>query len=196
MDWLDDPDSKVRCMTFSSVKMMKAFHSSDPPLIQLDTTFELEEARYKLFAAVYLNPVTNKSEVAFMSLMCDETNQTMEFAISRLKQICLRSSLIFVVDKDFGQLGVLSTIFPDARILLCIFHAIKFMRTLIASAPVVVEKKKEILDQFRVVLYSSKEEVVKKEDAKLVKICGGVTVKTGNDQTCIAAYCIRNWRSY
>ena len=125
VDWLDDPDGKVRCMTFASVKMVNAFHSSDPPLIQLDTTFELEEARYKLFAAVYLNSVTNKSEVAFMSLMCDETNQMMEFAISRLKNICLRSSLIFVVDKDFGQLGVLSSIFPDASILLCIFHAIK-----------------------------------------------------------------------
>ena len=33
VDWLDDPDGEVRCMTFASVKMVNAFHSSDPPLI-------------------------------------------------------------------------------------------------------------------------------------------------------------------
>ena len=143
-------------MTFSSSKMLKAFHSSDPQLIQLGTTFELEEARYKLMAAVYLNPTTNKSEVAFMALMCDEINQTVEFALSRFKHVCVHYTLVFIVDKDFGQLSVLRSIFPKARVLLRCFHAIKFMRILIASAPAVVEKKKEILDQFKAVLYRCK----------------------------------------
>ena len=194
-DWLDDPDGSVRCLTFTSAKMLKAFQSSDPPLVQLDTTFELEEARYKLMAAVYLNSTTNKSEVAFMALMCDETNQTMDFAISRLKLICLRYTLVFIVDKDFGQLSVLTSLFPEARVLLCHFHAIKFMRTLIASAPILVEKKKNILLQFKTLLYSNTEEIYKKEEAKFIRTCRTVTVKSGQSQVSLADYYVRNWQS-
>ena len=146
-------------------------------------------------AAVYLNPTTNKSEVAFMALMCDECNATVEFALKKFKQICLRGTLIFVVDKDFGQLGVLYAVFPHARVLLCIFHAIKFLRTLFASAPVLKEKKEELLDQFRAVLYSNTEEVFNEEDKKFVKACENVTVKTGKNYDDLAEYYTRNWRS-
>ena len=140
VDWEEDPDGTLKCMAFASSKMKEALRTSDPPLIQLDTTFEVEEARYKLMAAVYINPTTNKSEVGFMALMCDETQSSMEFALKSFRKLCLRPVMIFIVDKDFGQISVLNDIFPGSRILLCQFHAIKFIRTLIASAPVVVEK--------------------------------------------------------
>ena len=195
VDWLDDPDGTVRCMTFASNTMISAYHASDPPVIQLDTTFEVEEARYKLMAAVYLNPTTNKSEVSFMALMCDETNETMNFALSRFKTISLHSNLIFIVDKDFGQLAVLSSLFPDARILLCIFHAIKFMKTLIASAPVLVSTKMKLVDQFKTVLYSNTEEIFKVQDRKFLRICGRITVTTGKKQSPLADYYIRNWQA-
>ena len=181
-------------MTLSSLKMKNAFRSSDPPLIQVDTTFEIEAARYKVMAAVYLNPTTNKSELTFLALMCDETNETVEFALKAFKKICLRFTLIFMVDKDFGQILVLNSVFPGSRILLCNFHAIKFMRTLIASAPIVVETKTEILTQFKKVLYANTEDMFKVEDKKFVKICGAITVKTGKNQSSLAEYYIRNWR--
>ena len=69
VDWEEDPDGTLKCMAFASRKMKEASRTSDPPLIQLDTTFEVEEARYKLMAAVYINPTTNKSEVGFMAVL-------------------------------------------------------------------------------------------------------------------------------
>ena len=126
-------------------------------MVQLDTTIEIEATWYKLMAIVYLNMTTNKSEIAFMELMCDETNTTVECALRCLKSMCLHEDLIFIVDKDFGQLSVLRKLFPGATVLLCIFHAIKFFKTLIATAPEVVEKKSAILKQFRTVLYSHSE---------------------------------------
>ena len=80
VDWQEDPDGSIRCITFSSNKMKNAFRSSDTPLVQLDTTFSVEKARYKVMAVVYLNSATNKSEVAFMALMSDETKPNVEFA--------------------------------------------------------------------------------------------------------------------
>ena len=68
------------------------------------------------------------------------------------------------------------------------------MKSLVASAPVVVGKKEEILRQFRSVLYSNTEEVFKVEDGKFVELCGDITVKTGSNQDSLADYYIRNWR--
>ena len=90
-------------MTFCSNKMKKAFRSTDTPLVQLDNTFDLEKDRYKVMAVVYLNPDTNKTEVAFMALLCDETKSNVEFALQAFKKICIRYDLIFMVDKDFGH---------------------------------------------------------------------------------------------
>ena len=91
VDWEEDPDGTVRCMTFASNKMKNAFRSSGVPLVQLDTTFEMEKARYKVLATVYLNPTTNKSEVAFLALLCDESKPNVEylrFPLSR-KSVCV-----------------------------------------------------------------------------------------------------------
>ena len=99
-----------------SYKMINAFKTSNPPLVQLYTTFELEAARYKVLAKVYLNPTSNKSEIAFMALVCDETNENIVFTLTVFKQICVQTDLIFIVDKDFGQLAVLRKVFPDSVI--------------------------------------------------------------------------------
>ena len=193
VNWLDDPDGTVRCMAIYSSKMKNAFHSSDPPLVQLDTTFEIEASRYKLMAVVYLNPTTNKSEVAFMALMCDETTDTVDYALKCFKSLCLRQKLIFIVDKDFGQLAVLSKLFPGATILLCIFHAIKFIKTLVATAPVFVERKTAILKQFRTVLYSNTEADMCKNIDDFLNLVEGVEVKTGDKLTSLKEYFKRNW---
>ena len=195
VDWQEDPDGTVRCMTFSSNKMKNAFKSSDAPLVQLDTTFDMEKARYKVLAVVYLNPATNKSEVAFMALLCDESKPNVEFALQTFKKICLRYDLIFIVDKDFGQLEVLNSVFPTALVLLCVFHVIKFMKSLIASAPVVVDVKKDLLLQFRRIIYANSEDIFKTEDQKFVELAAGVTVKAGDKQVSLVEYYIRNWRS-
>ena len=172
------------------------FRSRTPlPLVQLDTTFEIESARYKLMAVVYLNPTTNKSEVAFMALMCDEVYATVEFALKTFKSFCSRNDLIFIVDKDFGQISALNKIFPESTVLLCIFHAIKFIKTLIATAPIVVERKQAILLQFRKVLYSQTETDLYKHNEDLLKISNGVMVKTGSGEglTSFSEYYNRNW---
>ena len=178
VDWQEDPDGTVRCMTFSSNKMKNAFKSSDAPLVQLDTTFDMEKARYKVLAVVYLNPATNKSEVAFMALLCDESKPNVEFALQTFKKICLRYDLIFIVDKDFGQLEVLNSVFPTALVLLCVFHVIKFMKSLIASAPVVVDVKKDLP-----LVLQSKLETSKFPWSSITFVTGGVFRRCGSGIT-------------
>ena len=52
-------------MFLSTRNMKSAMRSSDPTVVQMDTTFEVDKARYKLAAFCCLNIVTNKTEVGF-----------------------------------------------------------------------------------------------------------------------------------
>jgi hypothetical protein len=59
-----------------------------------------------IFAVGYLNPTTNKSKLAFLALVCDETKPKIEFALKAFKKIYLKDELIFTFDKIFGQLNI------------------------------------------------------------------------------------------
>ena len=88
-----------------------------------------------------MNLTTNKSEIGALAYTADETACSLDFIFRNFKKICETTKKLFIVDKDFTQLASIRKNFSDAIILLCQFHALKFMRTLIASVTVTVEKK-------------------------------------------------------
>ncbi|KAE8982033.1 hypothetical protein PR003_g19989 [Phytophthora rubi] len=40
---------------------------------------------------------------------------------------------VIIVDKDFGEISLLRAAFPGARILLCVFHVVKYLRVEVAK---------------------------------------------------------------
>ena len=69
VDWESDPDGTIKTLFITSHKMKKAFRCINPPAVQLDTSFNFERAHYKVAAIAYLDPNTNKSEIAAFSMM-------------------------------------------------------------------------------------------------------------------------------
>ena len=134
IEWELDPDGTVKCISLCSSKMKNAYKTSDPPLVQVDTTFNIESAQYKVMAVVYLNPTTDKSELAHISILSDESKPNIEFAIRSFKKICNREDLVFIVDKDFNQINVIKNEFSKAIVLLCNFHTLKWMKSIFATA--------------------------------------------------------------
>ena len=58
------------------------------------------------------------------------------------RRICTRDDYIFMVDKDFTNIDSLKEVLPqNLAILLCIFHVLKYVKSLFATAPVKVKKK-------------------------------------------------------
>ena len=55
----------------------------------------------------------------------------------------------------------IKTSFANPNVLLCNFHALKFIRTLVSTAVTTVEIKALIFDKFKNVLYSNTEEIYK-----------------------------------
>lgn len=177
--WSNDSSGQVNVIFLSSSKMLSAMRSSNPPLIQVDTSFDIDKARYKIAAFCYLNPTTNKTEIGAVALLADESAKNLDFIFEKFAEICVHHQLIFIVDKDFHQLDSIKRNFPEAILLLCRFHCLKYMHGLFATALLTVEQKQELNAQFKTMLYSRTEEIFRIENSKFptkigkpVQACG------------------------
>ena len=98
----------------------------NPRVIQVDTSFQFDNAQYKVSAVCYLNPTTNKSEIASLSFISEESKENLKFVFSNFKSMSLHDPTVIIVDKDFNEITVLKSVLCIATILLCTFHIIKF----------------------------------------------------------------------
>ena len=69
----EDPDGTVSTIFISTHKTKSAFVKSTPTVIQVDTSFGFDTARYEVLAFCYLNPRTKKSEIAAISFTSNES---------------------------------------------------------------------------------------------------------------------------
>ena len=188
VEWELDPDETVKCLFITSKKMKSAFRNTNPPVIQMDTSFNMDKAQYKVAAMCYLDPNTCKTEIAAISLLSQETASSFEFILKIFATICIRQDVVFLVDKDFTEVSTLKKVFPSSIVLLCIFHALKFICTLVSSALARTDKKGEIFDQFKKVLYSRSVEIFEKENKVFVDTIKTVEVKAGDKYVMLDDY--------
>ena len=84
VDWKSDPDGTVSALFITTKTQKSALLLSQPTVLQLDTSFGIDQAHYKLTAFCYLNPVTNKTEVAALALVSQESNENFDFVLALL----------------------------------------------------------------------------------------------------------------
>ena len=195
VEWIDDVDKRMKAMFITSSKMKAAFRACNPPLIQTDTSFEIEKARYKLAAFCYLDTNMDKTGIAAFALMSEESKECFEFVFEQLSKLCCRQDLMFIIDKDFTEMSSIKKVFPTSIILLCVFHCLKFMRTLFSTIPGVVELKEEVMDQFKKVLYSRTEEIFAVENEKFMEIVENLEIRTSGKYVSLKNYYVKNWLS-
>ena len=177
IEWLTDDDGTMKSLFITSSKMKSAFRSSNPTLIQLDTSFEFEKARYKVAAFCYLDANSDKTEIAAFGFLSQESESCFRFIFEQFAKVCIRQDIIFITDKDFTEINTLKKNFPSSIILLCQFHTIKFMHCLFSTIPDYVEVKGDIMGQFKRVLYSKTENAFNDENEIFLKLTENVLVR-------------------
>ena len=159
VDVLLNYDGTVRVLVIVTSEMKKALLSSNPSILQCDTTFKIESSGYKLSGLLYLNPVTGKGEIAQLAFMSDEAAEAYKFVFSSFKKMLFHNPKVVMVDKDFAELKALKEVFPTTITLLCWFHVIKWWRNLLKTARVEDEVRDELEETFVKLVYArSKEE--------------------------------------
>ena len=185
----------MQALFITSLKMKAAFRAANPTLIQLDTSFEFEKARYKVAAFCYLDTNSDKTEIAAFAMMSEESSTCFEFVLNHFSRISVRQDLIFIIDKDFTEMSSIRKVFPTAIVLLCIFHCLKYMRSLFATIPEVVQVKEEVMDQFKKVVYSHNENIFEDQSLKFEELVENLVVKAGQNYANLKEYYLRNWKN-
>ena len=199
---LKDKNQKVRVLVVQTVAMKKAYLGVNPEICQVDTTFRFETSGYKMTVFMYLNPVTNRGEVAQIAFLNDEGAEAYEFAFRAFKKFVRKDPPSILLDKDFNEIAIIRKVFPSSATYLCIFHVLKWWKGLVKTARtdnecVGFEEKKRIMDQFRAVLYATSESSCEEEKGKFLKVIHDVQVRVGNgDQAYhvdLVDYFVKNW---
>ena len=90
--------------------------------------------------------------------------QTYQDIFQSLRSFCPTDPPIVIVDKDFTEIEYLRETCPSARIILCTFHVIKYMKGVIATAhgkpfsemsrSEITDHKEEMMQAFTTLMYS------------------------------------------
>ena len=96
------PDGKVRVLTVSTKKMKKGYVGANPTVVQVDTTFGLEQSGYKLNAILYRNPSTGRGEVAVLAFMADETAHSYTCAFHSFEYLLRSNPAVIIIDKVYS----------------------------------------------------------------------------------------------
>lgn len=85
--------------------------------------------------------------------------------------MCTQRTSIFIVDKDFTEIGVLKTVFLDAAVLLCTFHVINCVKI------VTIEKTDKTVKIFKTMVYASADEIYTENKNAFLLASNGVRVR-------------------
>ena len=86
VDWRSDPDGSIKSFFIVSNTIKSSLLSSNPTVIQLDTSFGVDAAQYKLTSFCYLNPLTDKREIGAIAFLDSESEENFDFVLSMLSR--------------------------------------------------------------------------------------------------------------
>ena len=191
---LKNKRGKIQAVQVTTAAMKKAYNGCRPDTIQIDTTFNLEESKYKCSGVLFLNPATNKGELVSISFMVDETSESLKFVLSAFRDISHHRPTAVLIDKDFTEIKILKELFPTARILLCLFHVPKYIRSkVLTTAAESQEKKEELYELFEGLMHAPDEEEFDKKLQLWENAVKGVQVRPSTQYVDLEDYFIRNW---
>ena len=93
------PDGKVKVLSITTKEMKLGYITSWATTIQVDTTFGYEASGHKLNAILYRNPETDRGEIAVLSFLADETEESYRFALSSFDFLLFSNSSVILIDK-------------------------------------------------------------------------------------------------
>ncbi len=123
MDIFADDDNTLTGILFQD-SLMKSSFSSFPELLMIDATYKLNELRMPLYLMIVLDS-NGQSEIvaAFLTSVETELAITKMVKAFKLHNPSWTATTAIVSDKDFTERNVFKKEFPNASLVICLFHA-------------------------------------------------------------------------
>lgn len=115
--------------------------------------------------------------------MENESNECMTDAVTSFKSFnpTWDRVRVIIVDKDFGEIGLLQEQFPGARILLCIFHVVKYLRGEMSKRDYGIMDREKVEDAVHMMLNAQTEDEYETGRRYLYYIVDGIQITSKED---------------
>ncbi|EGZ10339.1 secreted protein [Phytophthora sojae] len=129
---------------------MRAMVDNFPEVLQMDCTHQTNQYNYQLFTIVAMDQYGQGQPVQY-SLIETNGDWHMSKCLDHFKRANehWRFVRIVIVDKDMREIDVIRKKFPEARILLCHFHVIKWLHETIKKSQTYGAYEAEVLTQMK-----------------------------------------------
>ncbi|CAF1088511.1 unnamed protein product [Brachionus calyciflorus] len=156
-----DENNQLNCLYIQTNFQIEWFKNYGS-LIHLDGTFKLNCENYLLYVILVQDSNCNGRPIAYC-FMRNETLENLEFFYKTFTEINdIENVQVVLVDKDLTNLDLIKTYFLNATILLCVFHVIKYLKTVISKLVIDVNSKNEFMKSIQGMVYAKDEVVYQK----------------------------------
>ncbi|CAF2786046.1 unnamed protein product [Rotaria sp. Silwood2] len=144
----------LECLYIQTVHMKEWFDKYSN-ILHIDSTLKINIENYQLFICLVQNANLKGVPVAYC-LMTTGNKDNLEFFYSTMsQQNDLTQTQVVMVDKDLTNIDILQEYFRQARILLCIFHVLKYLKIRIHELKIPLTNRMNIMKNIRKLLYDN-----------------------------------------
>ena len=153
---VDDEDN-LSILYYRSGLMSELF-SKFPEVVLVDGTYNVNKAGMPLYSFM-VEDGFGHGRVAFYAAVSEETAEQLETVVKAFKEANPASNQIqvIVIDKDLTEQKVLSEAFPQAKILFCQFHVIKYFHKKVSDCDIPKSDREELRSKLRSLVYAASE---------------------------------------
>jgi len=95
-------------------------------MVCADATYKLLDIRIPLYVLL-IEDGNGQSEIAALGLLVNEQRETLEWFFNKFKECNPACSMtrVFITDKDMKERTVIKSLFPQCRLVICLFHTLR-----------------------------------------------------------------------
>ena len=125
---------------------MKEQYQKYPEILFMDTTYNVNIEGYPLFA-IMVEDGDGRGKPAAYCFLRSETKENLEKVLTYFSDFNdVSRSKIIMVDKDLTEINVLKSKIPNANILICKFHVMKYFKKKISELDYKNNEKQELAE--------------------------------------------------
>ena len=114
---------------FIQDREMQQVFSAYPEILFIDATYKLLELRFPVYV-VLVEDGNGQSEIAALFLLMEETEESISCMVEAFKKhnSDWKSVRVIMSDMDMSERSVFAAAFPEAHLLICLFHTFRTFR--------------------------------------------------------------------
>ena len=169
VDVMVDNENNFKALLYQDLYMKNMFDKY-PEMILVDATYKLLDLRLPVYLLLVIDG-NGFSEIVGLFLVEEESKEVISSVVNKFKERneAWSKTKVIMSDKDFIERESFSACFPEAELLICLYHALRsFRREITCEKMGITAERNRALEIIQSIAYS-KSEALYKESVKLLQ---------------------------